>query len=140
MTITSAYANKMLRSLEEEKAFWVNKEATSSTYVVVINEEPVVPEYDYAEVAEGLRIFCNYLKSGDVNHVTRKVFTKRFTFIKNLRVKIIKAIAFFYVFEYTKRNRVARSLLDIGDQAETCAQLFYVKERFYGFEKAIDFR
>ena len=25
--ITSAYANKMLRSLEEDKAFWVNKEA-----------------------------------------------------------------------------------------------------------------
>ena len=50
-TMTSAYANKTLRSLEEDKAFWVNKEATSSTYVVAINEEPVVPEYDYAEVA-----------------------------------------------------------------------------------------
>lgn len=50
-TMTSAYENKMLRSLEEDKAFWVNKEATSSTYVVAINEEPVVPEYDYAEVA-----------------------------------------------------------------------------------------
>ena len=50
-TMTSAYANKMLRSLEEDKAFWVNKEATSSTYVVAINEDPVVPEYDYAEVA-----------------------------------------------------------------------------------------
>jgi len=50
-TMTSAYANKMLRSLEEDKAFWVNKEATSSTYVVAINEEPVVPEYDYTEVA-----------------------------------------------------------------------------------------
>ena len=50
-TMTSAYANKMLKSLEEDKAFWVNKEATSSTYVVAINEEPVVPEYDYAEVA-----------------------------------------------------------------------------------------
>ena len=50
-TMTSAYANKMLRSLEEDKAFWVNKEATSSTYVVAINEEPVVPEYDYAEVS-----------------------------------------------------------------------------------------
>jgi len=50
-TMTSAYANKMLRSLEEDKAFWVTKEATSSTYVVAINEEPVVPEYDYAEVA-----------------------------------------------------------------------------------------
>ena len=50
-TMTSAYANKMLKSLEEDKAFWVNKEAASSTYVVALNEEPVVPEYDYAEVA-----------------------------------------------------------------------------------------
>lgn len=50
-TMTSAYANKMLKSLEEDKAFWVNREATSSTYVVAINEEPVIPEYDYAEVA-----------------------------------------------------------------------------------------
>lgn len=38
-TITSAYANKMLKSLEEDKAFWVNKEAASSTYVAAINEE-----------------------------------------------------------------------------------------------------
>jgi hypothetical protein len=49
--MTSAYANKMLKSLEEDKAFWVNKEEASSTYVAAINEEPVVPEYDYAEVA-----------------------------------------------------------------------------------------
>ena len=50
-TITSAYANKMLKSLEDDKAFWINKEAASSTYVAAINEEPVVPEYDYTEVA-----------------------------------------------------------------------------------------
>lgn len=50
-TMTSAYANKMLKSLEEDKDFWVNKEAASSTYVAAINEEPVVPEYDYLEVA-----------------------------------------------------------------------------------------
>ena len=50
-TMTSAYANKMLKSLEEDKAFWVNKEATSCTYVATINEDPVVPEYDYTEVA-----------------------------------------------------------------------------------------
>ena len=50
-TMTSAYAIKMLKSLEEDKAFWVNKEAASSTYVAAINEEPVVPEYEYAEVA-----------------------------------------------------------------------------------------
>ena len=49
--MTSAYANKMLKSLEEDKAFWLNKEETSCTYVVAVNEEPVVPEYDYAEVA-----------------------------------------------------------------------------------------
>ena len=50
-TMTSAYVNKMLKSLEEDKVFWVNKEAASSTYVAAINEEPVVPEYDYTEVA-----------------------------------------------------------------------------------------
>lgn len=52
--MTSAYANKMLKSLEEDKAFWINKEASSSTYVASINEEAVVPEYDYAEVAENI--------------------------------------------------------------------------------------
>lgn len=50
-TITSAYANKMLRRLEEEKEFWVKKEAASCMYTAAINEEPVVPEYDYMEVA-----------------------------------------------------------------------------------------
>ena len=49
--ITSAYANKMLRSLEEDKAFWVNREASSITYVAAVNEEPVIPEYDYMTVA-----------------------------------------------------------------------------------------
>lgn len=53
--------------------------------------------------------------------------------------KKIKTIAIFLSFEYTIYNRVARSLLDIGDQAESHAQLFYVKERFYGFEKPLTF-
>ena len=54
--------------------------------------------------------------------------------------KIIKTIAIFLLFEYTICNRVARSLFGFWVQAETCAQLFYVKERFYGFEKTIDLR
>ena len=37
-TMTSAYANKMLKSLEEDKAFWLNKEEEACTY-------------DYVEVA-----------------------------------------------------------------------------------------
>ena len=53
--------------------------------------------------------------------------------------KKIKTIAIFLSFEYTIYNRVARSLLDIGDQAESYAQFFYVKERFYGFEKPLTF-
>ena len=50
--MTSAYANKMLKNLEESKTYYVNKEASSCTYVASINEEPVVPEYDYKEVAD----------------------------------------------------------------------------------------
>ena len=40
--ITSAYANKWLKSLEEDKEYWINKEEASSTYVAAINEEPVL--------------------------------------------------------------------------------------------------
>lgn len=49
--ITSAYANKILKSLEEDKKFWINKEAVSNTYVAATNEEPVIPEYNYETVA-----------------------------------------------------------------------------------------
>ena len=49
--MTSAYANKMLKSLEEDKTFFLNKEETSCTYIAAVNEKPVIPEYDYAEVA-----------------------------------------------------------------------------------------
>lgn len=54
MKMTSAYANKMLRGLEEDKAFWANKEKSSCTYVAAVGEEPVVPDYDYAEVAAAI--------------------------------------------------------------------------------------
>ena len=67
-TMTSAYANKMLKSLEEDKAFWVNKEATSSTYVAAINEEPVVPEYDYTEVVATITSLDE--KIAIIKHVT----------------------------------------------------------------------
>lgn len=49
--MTSAYANKVLRKLREDKIYWMNKEADSCTYVASANEEPVIPDYDYAEVA-----------------------------------------------------------------------------------------
>lgn len=49
--MTSAYANKALKKLNEDKEFWMNKERTSYTYTVAVDEEPVIPEYDYASVA-----------------------------------------------------------------------------------------
>ena len=36
--ITSAYANKWLKSLEEDKEYWVNKEEASSTYEMCIRD------------------------------------------------------------------------------------------------------
>jgi len=50
--ITSAYANKLLRKLDEDKEFWRRKEAESCMYVAALDEEPVIPEYDYSKVAE----------------------------------------------------------------------------------------
>lgn len=55
MKITSAYANKLLKSLADEKSYWETKETASSTYVAAVNEEPVIPEYDYSTVSETLK-------------------------------------------------------------------------------------
>ena len=49
--MTSAYANKLLKQLNEDKEYWLNKERNSCVYTVAVGETPVVPEYDYAEVA-----------------------------------------------------------------------------------------
>ena len=46
MKMTSAYANKLLKSLADEKSYWEAKEATSRTYVAAVDEEPDIPEYD----------------------------------------------------------------------------------------------
>lgn len=53
--MTSAYAAKVLRKLNEDKEFWRNKESESCTYVASLDEEPVIPEYDYQKVSETIR-------------------------------------------------------------------------------------
>lgn len=47
--------------------------------------------------------------------------------------KNIKTIAIFQSFEYTYVTELPEVFLDIGDQAETCAQLFYIEH----FEKSM---
>lgn len=75
--MTSAYANKMLKSLEEDKAFWINKESVSSMYTAAIGEEPVIPEYDYSEVAATIekidKKICVLKHAINVNNATAKV-------------------------------------------------------------------
>ena len=51
MKATSASANKMIRKLNEDKEFWLNKERNSSVYTVATEEEPVIPDYSYPEVS-----------------------------------------------------------------------------------------
>ena len=50
--ITSAYANKLIKQLEDDKSYWRNKERESDVYTAAITEEPVIPEYDYEEVSK----------------------------------------------------------------------------------------
>ena len=55
MKITSAYANKLLKQLNEEKDYWVRLEAESCFYDAAEGETPVIPEYDYESVRETIR-------------------------------------------------------------------------------------
>lgn len=49
MIVTSASANKLLRSLEDEKAYLRNIEEQSCTYIVSDSELDEKPDYDYIE-------------------------------------------------------------------------------------------
>lgn len=52
--MTSAYANKVLRKLQEDKEFWLSKEREGYAYVAALDEEPVIPDYDYRTVADNI--------------------------------------------------------------------------------------
>ncbi len=52
--MTYAYANKILKKLKEDKDYLTQKERECNTYVAALDEEPVVPEYNYAEVASAI--------------------------------------------------------------------------------------
>lgn len=49
--VTAAVAGKMLKTLEEERNYWLHIERTSSVYTVGQGEDPVVPEYFYDDIA-----------------------------------------------------------------------------------------
>ncbi|MBQ3763150.1 MAG: hypothetical protein II875_14270 [Clostridia bacterium] len=51
MKYTSAAANKLLKKLAQEKEYCMDKETNAKTYVAAVDEEPVVPEFDYEKNA-----------------------------------------------------------------------------------------
>ena len=51
MRVTSAYANKILKQLNEEKEYWLNREKESMIYTASADEDPVIPDYDYDDVS-----------------------------------------------------------------------------------------
>ena len=53
--MTSAYANKMIRKLNEDKAFLRSKEVSGYIYIAALDEEPVIPDYDYSEVSAKIK-------------------------------------------------------------------------------------
>ena len=50
--MTSAYANKVLRRLNDDKDFYLNKEQEGQVYVAALDEEPVIPDYNYEDVSK----------------------------------------------------------------------------------------
>lgn len=54
-----AVANKELKQLEEEKEYWLNKEKVSCIYTAAINEEPVIPDYNYIDFARKIEDLDN---------------------------------------------------------------------------------
>lgn len=52
--VTSAAANKILRSLEDEKQYILSMEKSSSTYIETDGVSPIVPQYDYVETQRKL--------------------------------------------------------------------------------------
>ena len=52
--MTSAYANKLLRKLNDDKTYWLEMESDGSLYVAAVDEEPVVPDYNYSEVTNNI--------------------------------------------------------------------------------------
>ena len=49
--MTSAYANKAIKKLSEDKEYWRNKEREVYIYIAALDEEPVIPDYNYESVA-----------------------------------------------------------------------------------------
>ena len=61
--ITSAYANKMVKRLMDEKKYLLSTQHKLQTYIETAGYEPVIPDYDYVEY------------SGEIDEIDDKIRT-----------------------------------------------------------------
>lgn len=54
MLMTSAYANKLLKQLDEEKDYLLTQEQTGAVYIAAEGEEPSIPDYSFPETEKKL--------------------------------------------------------------------------------------
>lgn len=77
MLLTSALINKKIKLLQEEKEYWLQLEHDSKTYIAAVNEEPVIPEYDYETVTQKLNEIdlkiCKYKHAINLANTTHTV-------------------------------------------------------------------
>lgn len=78
--MTSAYANKIIKFIENQISSMLQKENTSSTYVAALDEEPVIPDYDFEDVSKKYTMMCNQIMA--IKHALNKSNT-----IENITVK-----------------------------------------------------
>jgi hypothetical protein len=45
----------VLKKLQDDKSFWLSKERDGYLYVAAIDEEPVIPEYDYNQISDEIK-------------------------------------------------------------------------------------
>ncbi len=64
MKMTSAYANKLLKQLANDREYLVNLECKSSHYTVAVGETPEIPDYDFERVNGAI---------ADIDEKTRRV-------------------------------------------------------------------
>lgn len=59
--ITSAYANKILKKLNDDKEYLRKMESEGYMYVAALDEEPVIPDYNYEQVAAAIEEIDNQI-------------------------------------------------------------------------------
>lgn len=68
--MTPAYANKMIKGIEDQLAYLAEKENASTFYVATADEEPVIPEYDFREMSDKMEALSKQIVA--IKHALNK--------------------------------------------------------------------